>query len=126
MPKRTKKGIDTQFSYRYDNLNNPVITPITPGESTRKEEVQLMKSTGIVRRLDDSGRFVVPIELRKSLDLEDRAAMEIYTHGDTILLRRYQPFCTFCGHNGTSMTHYGKHICPQCLSNLVRAPSEPT
>lgn len=85
-----------------------------------------MMSTGIVRRLDDLGRFVVPMELRRTLGLEDRAPMEIYTHGDTILIRRYQPFCTFCGSRRTTVTHCGKHVCEHCLAHLPRPASEAT
>ncbi|MFZ5823878.1 MAG: AbrB/MazE/SpoVT family DNA-binding domain-containing protein [Bacillota bacterium] len=81
-----------------------------------------MKSTGIVRRLDDLGRFVVPIELRRTLGMEEGTPLEVYTQGDTILLRRYEPFCTFCGHGGTMVTYHGKHICQRCLSTLSKSP----
>lgn len=82
----------------------------------------MIVSTGIVRRLDDAGRLVLPIELRRTLGLEEGVPMEIYTEGETILLRRYQPFCTFCGHGGRMFTYRGKHLCQGCLSTLVQSP----
>lgn len=84
----------------------------------------MMKSTGIVRRLDDLGRFVVPIELRRTLGLTEGAPLEIYTQGDTILLRRYNPFCTFCGHGGTMICHHGKNVCRKCLCSLPRIEAQ--
>lgn len=82
----------------------------------------MLQSTGIVRKVDDVGRFVLPIELRRTLGLEHGVPLEIYTQGETILLRRYQPFCTFCGHGGTMVTHHGKHVCKGCLSGLASRP----
>lgn len=84
----------------------------------------MIKSTGIVRRMDDLGRFVVPVELRRTLDLEEGASLEIFTEGDTILLRRYQPYCTFCGRGGTMVCHHGKNICRRCLSTLPQAETQ--
>ena len=56
-----------------------------------------MKSTGIVRKLDDLGRIVLPIELRRTLDIADKAPLEIFVEGDSIILRKYEPSCVFCG-----------------------------
>ena len=56
-----------------------------------------MKSTGIVRRIDDLGRVVLPIELRRTLDLEVRDPVEIFIEGDAIVLRKYDAACLFCG-----------------------------
>ncbi len=56
-----------------------------------------MKSTGIVRRIDDLGRVVLPVELRRTLDLEVRDPVEIFIEGDAIVLRKYDAACLFCG-----------------------------
>ena len=56
-----------------------------------------MKSTGIVRKVDELGRIVIPIELRRTLDIEIKDALEIYVNSDEIILKKYQPSCLFCG-----------------------------
>lgn len=52
-----------------------------------------MKSTGIVRKIDGLGRVVLPIELRRLMNLEDNASLEIFVDGDEIVLKKYQPAC---------------------------------
>ena len=56
-----------------------------------------MKSTGIVRKVDELGRVVLPIELRRTLDIAEKDALEIYVDSDRIVLRKYEPACIFCG-----------------------------
>ena len=56
-----------------------------------------MKSTGIVRKVDELGRIVLPIELRRTMGIDVKDALEIYVEGDTIMLRKYEPSCVFCG-----------------------------
>ena len=56
-----------------------------------------MKSTGIVRKVDELGRIVLPIEIRKVLDIKEKDALEIFTEDDKIVLKKYQPACIFCG-----------------------------
>ena len=55
-----------------------------------------MKSTGIVRKVDELGRIVLPIELRRTLDIAEKDALEIYVDGSTIVLKKYRPSCIFC------------------------------
>ena len=55
-----------------------------------------MKSTGVVRKLDNLGRIVIPIELRKTMDIAIKDTLEIFTEGDEIILKKYQPGCIFC------------------------------
>ncbi|MBQ8934831.1 MAG: AbrB/MazE/SpoVT family DNA-binding domain-containing protein [Oscillospiraceae bacterium] len=77
-----------------------------------------MKATGIVRRVDELGRIVLPIELRRTLEIEERDALEVYVDGASIVLKKYQPACIFCG-NAKNVTAYkGKNICPACLRQL--------
>ena len=54
-----------------------------------------MKSTGIVRKVDELGRIVLPIELRRNLDIAERDGMEIFVENDRIILRKYEPACVF-------------------------------
>ena len=56
-----------------------------------------MKSTGIVRQMDHLGRVVLPIELRRTLDIHEKDALEIYVDEDSIILKKYEPACIFCG-----------------------------
>ena len=77
-----------------------------------------MKSTGIVRRIDDLGRLVLPAELRRVLDLGERAEVEIYTENDAVILRRYQPTCTFCGGAEELLDYCGRPVCAACRKKL--------
>ena len=77
-----------------------------------------MKSIGIVRKVDELGRIVLPIELRRTLDLEVKDALEIYVDGSQIILKKYEPACVFCG-NAKDVIHFkGKNICKSCTSEM--------
>lgn len=79
-----------------------------------------MKSTGIVRKVDELGRVVIPIELRRTLDIEQKDGLEIFVENDRIILRKYEPACVFCG-NAEKVTHYkGKNVCSDCLASLAK------
>lgn len=77
-----------------------------------------MKSTGIVRKVDELGRIVLPIELRHTLDIEPRDALEIYVDGTSIILRKYQPACIFCDNAKDIVNYKGKNICQECMDDL--------
>ena len=79
-----------------------------------------MKATGIVRKVDELGRIVLPIELRRTLDIEERDALEIYLDGDKIILQKYEPACLFCGSNHGLINHKGKNICADCAKEIAR------
>lgn len=79
-----------------------------------------MKSTGIVRKVDELGRIVLPIELRRNLDIEVRDPVEIFLEGDRIILQKYEPACLFCGSANALMQYRGKNICAQCAKNIAR------
>ncbi|SDJ81812.1 AbrB/MazE/SpoVT family DNA-binding domain-containing protein [Natronincola ferrireducens] len=77
-----------------------------------------MKSTGIVRKVDELGRIVLPIELRRTLNIAEKDALEIYVDGESVLLKKYEPACVFCG-NATDITvHKGKNVCKGCIDAL--------
>ena len=80
-----------------------------------------MKSIGIVRKIDAVGRIVLPIELRKTLNITDDSALEIFVDGDKIVLKKYQPACIFCNDDVDVVLYKGKNICKQCVENLVKA-----
>lgn len=77
-----------------------------------------MKSTGVVRRVDELGRIVIPIELRRTLDIGEKDALEIYVDGNHIILKKYEPACVFCGDAKDVINFKGKNICSECLNQL--------
>ena len=77
-----------------------------------------MKSTGIVRKVDELGRIVLPIELRRTLDIAEKDSMEIYIEGDAIILRKYQPACIFCDSAKEIGSYRGKNVCSDCIRML--------
>lgn len=79
-----------------------------------------MKSTGIIRKVDELGRVVLPIELRRTLDIAERDELEIYVENDNIILRKYEPHCIFCASSQGLVSFRGKNICPDCLRQLGR------
>ena len=78
-----------------------------------------MKSTGIVRKVDELGRIVLPIELRRTLDIEVKDALEIYVYGAQIILKKYEPACIFCGNAKDIVNYKGKNICRECLAEMA-------
>lgn len=78
-----------------------------------------MKSTGIVRKVDELGRIVLPIELRRTLDIEVKDALEIYVDGAQIILKKYEPACIFCGNAKDVVNYKGKNICRECLAEMA-------
>jgi len=77
-----------------------------------------MKSTGIVRKVDRLGRVVIPIELRRNLEIEEKDALEIFIDGEQIVLKKYSPACIFCGQAKDVVSFKNKNICPACLKEI--------
>lgn len=78
-----------------------------------------MKATGIVRRVDELGRVVIPKELRRTMSIDEFDSMEIFVDGNMICLKKYEPACTFCGNVKENMvSQAGKLICPDCIADL--------
>ncbi|MBE3556244.1 MAG: AbrB/MazE/SpoVT family DNA-binding domain-containing protein [Firmicutes bacterium] len=83
-----------------------------------------MKSTGIVRKVDELGRVVIPIELRRTMNIAERDPLEIYVDEDRIILKKYEPACTFCGSADGVIYFKGKNICSQCLQEMGQLHTE--
>ena len=77
-----------------------------------------MKSTGIVRKVDELGRIVLPSELRRVLNINIKDAVEIYVSGESIILKKYMPACIFCDSADEVSTFKGKNICKKCLEQM--------
>ena len=78
-----------------------------------------MKSTGITRRIDELGRIVLPIELRRKMGIAEKDSLEIYVEGDTIILQKYEPACIFCGNAKNVITYKDKNVCTNCAKELA-------
>lgn len=78
----------------------------------------MIKATGIVRKVDELGRIVLPIELRRNLDINIKDPIEIYVDGNTILLKKYQPTCIFCGNAEGVKRIHDKNVCENCINEL--------
>ena len=80
-----------------------------------------MKSIGMVRKMDDLGRIVLPIELRRQFQIEQRDALEIYTEDNRIILKKYEPACIFCGDAYDIFNFQCKNICPKCAAKIAKS-----
>lgn len=79
-----------------------------------------MKSTGMIRKIDELGRIVVPKEIRKTLNIDNGDPLEIFVEGDQIILKKHDPSCLFCGKSEDVIFFRGKLCCRDCLEELAR------
>ena len=77
-----------------------------------------MKSTGIVRKVDELGRIVLPIELRRTLNINEKHSLEIFVDNDKIVLQKYEPACIFCGNADDIVNYKGRNVCAECRAAL--------
>ena len=77
-----------------------------------------MKSTGVVRKVDELGRIVLPISIRQIMDINEKDSLEIFTDENKIILQKYQPCCLFCN-DADGVTYFnGKRICQKCIEKI--------
>ena len=111
-----------------DNLTNVAILKVQNDKKSvlfrqrnchfNKEGAAFMKSTGIVRKVDELGRIVLPIELRRTLGIEEKDRIEIFVEGESVILRKYQPACIFCDNAQDLILYKGKNLCPACIRSM--------
>ena len=77
-----------------------------------------MKSTGIVRKVDELGRVVIPIEIRNQFEISEKDPIEIYVDGSSIILKKYEKSCFFCGNTKKLVEYKDKLICSKCLEQI--------
>ena len=77
-----------------------------------------MRATGIVRQIDELGRVVLPIELRRSFDLKEHDRVEISVEEDRIVLRKFEPSCVLCGGTKELTEFRGKLLCGKCVRDI--------
>ena len=80
----------------------------------------MVKSTGIVRKVDELGRIVLPIELRRTLNIDIKDSIEIYVDNSSIVLKKYEPTCLFCGESENVVTYKDKNVCKSCLEEMKK------
>ena len=80
----------------------------------------MIKSTGIVRKVDELGRIVIPMELRNKLGIEDRDPLEIFVDGSSIILKKYNPNCLFCGGDNDLKEYNDNLICVKCREKIAK------
>ena len=73
-----------------------------------------MGATGTVRRLDHLGRIVLPIDLRRALNIDKDDSIEIYVDGEDIIVQKYEPRCVFCRQPGADLEFHGRMVCQRC------------
>jgi len=79
-----------------------------------------MKSTGIVRKVDELGRVVIPIEIRNKFDIMEKDPIEIYVEGSSIILKKFEPNCIFCGSSKGLVEYKDKLICSKCSEKISK------
>ena len=77
-----------------------------------------MKRTGIIRKVDELGRIVIPIEMRRTLGVDNRDPIELFIEAGAIILRKYAPGCVFCGNPKDNIEYAGKRICRDCIRDM--------
>ncbi|WP_024833805.1 AbrB/MazE/SpoVT family DNA-binding domain-containing protein [Ruminiclostridium josui] len=77
-----------------------------------------MKSTGIVRKVDNLGRVVLPVEIRRTMGIDLKDPIEVFVDGQSIILKKYEPECIFCKNAKDVQSYKGKNICSCCLKEL--------
>lgn len=83
-----------------------------------------MKSTGIIRRMDELGRVVIPIEIRNQFNIAEKDPMEIYVDGSSIILKKFEPNCIFCGNTKNLLEYKDKLICEKCSKKIGELKNE--
>ena len=89
--------------------------------SARLRATRGAKSTGIIRHIDELGRIVIPIEIRKRFGLGEKDPLEISVKDETILLSRPKSACVFCGSSDAVEEHRGRPVCRSCIAELASA-----
>ena len=83
-----------------------------------------MKSTGIIRRVDELGRVVIPIEIRNKFGIAEKDPIEIYVDGSNIILKKHEETCIFCGNTKNLSEYKGKLICDNCIEQIAKDSSQ--
>lgn len=83
-----------------------------------------MKATGIVRKVDELGRVVIPIEIRNKFDISEKDPLEIYVDGSSIILKKFEQNCIFCGNTKGLRPYRDKLLCTKCAERISKLIEE--
>ena len=83
-----------------------------------------MKATGMIRKVDELGRIVIPIEIRNKFNIHEKDELEIYVDSSSIILRKFEPNCIFCGNTKNLVEYKGKLICKKCSEKIAQIEIE--
>jgi len=78
----------------------------------------VMNDTGIVRRVDDLGRIVIPMELRRTLGINVKDPISILVDGDKIILQKHHDTCSICGNTEGVVEVKGRAVCADCVKTI--------
>jgi AbrB family transcriptional regulator, transcriptional pleiotropic regulator of transition state genes len=78
----------------------------------------MLKSVGIVRKIDELGRVVIPIELRRTLGIKEKDAIEIFVDEEKIVLKKYEPACIFSGELSETVRYKNKMVSKKCIKEM--------
>lgn len=116
---KPQKVFDTCTYTRYNDKTNKPLLDTRCGICTIfRRELASMKSTGIIRKVDELGRIVLPIEIRRTLDIAERDELEIYMESDRIILQKFEPACIFCGSSRNLIAYRRKNVCQSCVNKM--------
>ncbi len=80
-----------------------------------------MRAPGMIRKVDDLGRIVIPAEIRQAMELSKGDPVEMFLQEDQLVLRKFVPSCIFCGGVEGLVTYSGKNICGNCVDIIKKA-----
>ncbi len=80
-----------------------------------------MRTPGMLRKIDDLGRVVIPSEIRKAMQIDKGDVLEMSMEEDRLVIRKFAPACIFCGGTEHLFTYEEKNICGQCIETIKRA-----
>ena len=113
----SQKAFDMEKFCGYNDKNLKSLREILSAKQMQEEKAA-MKSTGIIRKVDELGRIVLPIELRRTLDIAERDELEIYMENDRIILQKFEPACVFCGSSRSLISYRRKNVCQECVRKM--------
>ncbi len=79
-----------------------------------------MKSTGIVRKVDELGRVVLPIELRRNLNINEKDSLEIFVDDEKVILKKYEPADIFTGSMENLIDYKGKKVSKESIIEMAK------
>lgn len=77
-----------------------------------------MRSLAMLRKVDELGRIVLPMEIRRMFDIATRDALEIFIDDNKIILKKYEPACMFCHSADNVIVYENRNICKKCVEKI--------